>query len=97
MNIDRNVIIRVAELSRLELKEEEMREFEVQLGDILKYVEKINELNTENVLPTDHIVELMNVFRDDVVHDSLPVSELEKIAPGFEDGHVVVPRIIEES
>lgn len=97
MNIDRNVILRVAELSRLELSEEEMREFEAQLGDILKYVEKINELDTEKVDPTDHIVELMNVFRKDVVIDSLAVSEIEKIAPRFEDGHIVVPRIIEES
>ncbi|HON79620.1 MAG TPA: Asp-tRNA(Asn)/Glu-tRNA(Gln) amidotransferase subunit GatC [Spirochaetota bacterium] len=97
MNIDRNVIVKVAELSRLELSEDEMREFEAQLGDIIKYVEKINELDTEKVAPTDHIVDLMNVFRKDVAGESLAVSELEKIAPQFEDGHVVVPRIIEES
>ncbi len=95
MRIDRDLIIRVAELARLELSEEEMGEFSKQLSEIVQYVEKINELNTDSVEPTDHIVELKNVFRSDTVGESLPVEAIKVIAPSFEEGHVVVPKVIE--
>jgi len=96
MKIDRDVITRVAELAKLELSGEESGEFSRQLSDIIGFVEKINELDTSQVEPTDHIVELKNVLRRDSVAASLPVEKLEKIAPEFEEGHVVVPIIIED-
>lgn len=96
MKIDRTQIERVAELARLKLTEDEKLEFTKQLSDIISYVEKINELDTGAVRPADHIVDLRNVFRADEVGKSLPVAELERIAPRFEKGHVVVPRIIDE-
>ena len=96
MKIDRDTILKVAELARLDLTEEEKAEFTNQLSDIISYVEKINELDTESIEPTDHIVELTNVLRDDRVDKSIDRSELKKIAPRFEEGHFVVPRIIEE-
>lgn len=95
MTIDRQQILKVAELARLELTEEEKTEFSLQLTEIINYVEKINELNTENIQPTDHIVELKNVFREDKVHKSIDRAEIEKIAPEYSDGHIVVPIIIE--
>jgi aspartyl-tRNA(Asn)/glutamyl-tRNA(Gln) amidotransferase subunit C len=95
MKIDERTILRVAELARLDLTEEEKTEFSRQLSDIISYVEKINELDTDNVQPTDHIVELKNVFRKDQPGGSIHRSEIEKMAPSFEDGHIVVPRIIE--
>ncbi len=96
MKFDENVINKVCELSRLELTPQEKQEFTMQLEDIIHYVEKINELDTTNVQPADHIVPLSNVFRDDRVNESLPVQEVQKIAPQFEKNHFVVPRIIEE-
>jgi aspartyl-tRNA(Asn)/glutamyl-tRNA(Gln) amidotransferase subunit C len=96
VKIDRNQILRVAELARLNLTEDEQREFSDQLSGIINYVEKINELDTANVEPTDHIVDLKNVFRNDKVCKSMDISDLQKMAPRFEDGHVVVPIIIEE-
>jgi aspartyl-tRNA(Asn)/glutamyl-tRNA(Gln) amidotransferase subunit C len=96
MKIDRDTILRVAELARLDLTDDEKAEFSNQLSDIISYVEKINELDTESVEPTDHIVELTNVLRDDRVDKSIDRSKLEKIAPRFEEGLFVVPRIIEE-
>jgi aspartyl-tRNA(Asn)/glutamyl-tRNA(Gln) amidotransferase subunit C len=96
VKMDKNDILRVAELARLELTDEEKAEFSRQLSDIISYVEKINELNTENVDPTDHIVDLKNVLRDDAVTESIEKKKLEKIAPRFEEEHFVVPRIIED-
>ncbi|MFW5771282.1 MAG: Asp-tRNA(Asn)/Glu-tRNA(Gln) amidotransferase subunit GatC [Spirochaetota bacterium] len=97
MKIDSSVINRVSELARLDLSENEKEEFSRQLSDIIEYVEKINQLDTSSVEPADHIVPLANVFREDRAHESLPREALEKIAPRFENGHVVVPRIIEET
>lgn len=85
----------VAKLARLELSPDEKDEFSRQLNGIIQYVEKINELDTSGVEPADHIVEVSNVFRDDAVQESIDRSELEKIAPDFREGHIVVPKIIE--
>lgn len=96
MKFDGTTIHKVCQLARLELSPDESSEISRQLADIIRYVEKINELDTSNVAPADHIVPLSNVFRDDTVQQSLPVDEVRKIAPQFENGHFIVPRIIEE-
>jgi len=96
MTIDHRQILRVSELARLELSPEERDELSRQLSEIINYVEKINEMDTAGVEPTDHIVELKNVFRADRVKSSIERSRIEKMAPEFSDGHIVVPRIIEE-
>jgi aspartyl-tRNA(Asn)/glutamyl-tRNA(Gln) amidotransferase subunit C len=95
MKIDESQILRVAKLARLDLGEDEKKEFSTQLSDIISYVDKINELDTADVAPSDHIVELKNVFRADTVLPSMDRAALETMAPRFEDGHVVVPIIIE--
>jgi aspartyl-tRNA(Asn)/glutamyl-tRNA(Gln) amidotransferase subunit C len=95
MKIDRQTIEKVSKLARLELTEPEKDEFSKQLSDIITYVEKINELNTSDVKTADHVVDLGNVFRQDTVLTSIDKNEVEKIAPDFENGHFIVPRIIE--
>jgi len=95
MKIDENEIIKVAKLARLELSTAEKDEFSKQLSGIIEYVEKINQLDTSAVEPADHVVELSNVFRKDVVKKSFERHELEKNAPDFKDGYIVVPKIIE--
>jgi len=95
MKINENDIQKVAKLARLELNQGEREEFSRQLNDIIEYVEKINELDTSGIKPADHIVELNNVVRADVVQKSIDVAELEKMVPSFRDGHIVVPKIIE--
>lgn len=95
MKIEENDIIKVAKLARLELSPDEKDEFSRQLSGIIEYVEKINELDTSAVGAADHIVEVNNVFRKDVVKNSIQRQELEKIAPDFQGGYIVVPKIIE--
>jgi aspartyl-tRNA(Asn)/glutamyl-tRNA(Gln) amidotransferase subunit C len=95
MKIDENEIVKVANLARLDLADDEKAEFSKQLNDIIEYVEKINELDTSGVKPAGHIVEMKNVTREDRVEKSLEISDIEKIAPAFDKGHIVVPRIIE--
>ena len=95
MKIDEKEIVKVANLARLDLADDEKAEFSKQLNDIIEYVEKINELDTSGIKPADHIVEMKNVTREDSVAKSLDISDIEKIAPDFDKGHIVVPRIIE--
>lgn len=95
MKIDEKEISRVSKLARLELSDEEKNEFSKQLSDIISYVEKVNELDTKNIMPADHIVDLKNVYREDKALDSLEIEKIEKMSPKFENGHIVVPKIIE--
>jgi aspartyl-tRNA(Asn)/glutamyl-tRNA(Gln) amidotransferase subunit C len=71
----------VAWLARLGLSEEEVEKFSLQLSDILENFEVLREVDTTNVPPATHIVPLRNVFREDVVMPSYPVSEILANAP----------------
>lgn len=83
----------VAKLARLELTEEEKVKFSKQLGDILKYVEQMNEVDTTNVEPMSHAVPVVNVMREDVVVSEQTKVELMANAPFKEDGFFRVPKI----
>ena len=83
----------VAKLARLELTEEEKEKFAGQLGDVLKYVEQMNEVDTSNVVPMAHAVDFVNVMREDKVNYEQTKAELMKNAPDEEDGFFKVPKI----
>ena len=85
----------VAKLARLRLSEEEKEMFSVQLKDILRYLEKLNELDTAGVEPTSHVIDRKNVFRKDRAAPSLPKEELLAGAPHGGESFFCVPRIIE--
>jgi len=95
MKIEKKEVEYVARLARLKLNEEEVEKFGRQLGQILKYVEKLNELNTKDVEPAFHTVPLQNVMRKDEVKDSLPVKDALANAPATKGNYFKVPRIIE--
>lgn len=83
----------VAKLARLEINEDEKETLTRQLGDILKYVEQMNEVDTSNVKPLSHAVELVNIMREDEICYEQTKSELMKNAPSEEDGYFKVPKI----
>lgn len=85
----------VANLSRLAITEEEAIQFQKQLDAIISYAEQLNELDTENVAPTTHVLNMQNVWREDVAGEGLPLEEVLKNAPDHEDGQIRVPAIIE--
>lgn len=95
MSIDVRTIEYTAELSSLYVSDEEKKQYAAQLSQIISYVEKINKLDTSNVEPTDHIAELKNVFRADTVLPSIDPEAIRAIAPEFDRGHIVVPKIID--
>ncbi len=84
----------IAKLARLEFSKQEKEKFTHQLNDILKYVEKLNELDTSNVEPLSHVIELQNVFRADEVKPSVPTEDALKNAPAKTEKYFKVPKVI---
>jgi aspartyl-tRNA(Asn)/glutamyl-tRNA(Gln) amidotransferase subunit C len=95
MSITVKDVQHVAKLARLQLSPEEEATFTEQMNAILQYAEKLNELDTENVKPTTHVLQVSNVMRDDVVKDSLSQEEALLNAPDEEDGQFKVPAVLE--
>jgi len=96
MKISKDDIIKVSELARLEFKEKELEKFTEQLGNILEYIEQLNELNTDNVEPTSHVLDMSTPLREDKVVEWLSTEEVLKNAPESEDDFFVVPQVIED-
>ena len=70
--------------------------FTEQLGNILEYIEQLNELNTDNVEPTSHVLDMSTPLREDKVVEWLSTEEVLKNAPESEDDFFVVPQVIED-
>ena len=85
----------VAELARLELTEEEKAVFQPQLENIVKYVEKISEVDVTGVEPMMHGRTLINAFREDVVRESLPTEVALANAPKRVGDEFLLPKIVE--
>jgi len=83
----------VAKLARLNLTEEEKEKFTRQLGDVLKYVEQMNEVDTTDVEPMAHSIDFVNVMREDKVVYEQNKETLMQNAPQEENGFFKVPKI----
>ncbi len=94
--IDQSQVRKVAKLSRLDLSEEEIKEFTGQLSAILDYVAKMNELDTTGIEPLAHCLPISNVFREDVVKESLGTEKTLANAPQRDGAFFKVPKILEE-
>jgi aspartyl-tRNA(Asn)/glutamyl-tRNA(Gln) amidotransferase subunit C len=84
----------VAALARLSFSEEEKQKLTAQLNEILRYMEQLNTLDTANIEPLSHVIELQNVFREDVQRPSLPREEALKNAPSKTEEFFKVPKVI---
>jgi aspartyl-tRNA(Asn)/glutamyl-tRNA(Gln) amidotransferase subunit C len=85
----------VAHLARLQLTPDEEKKLGAQLGHILGYIEKLNELDVTGVEPTAHAVPLVNVTRPDEIAPSLSNEEALRNAPAQANGLFIVPKIVE--
>lgn len=94
MSIEKSDVEYVARLARLALTEEEKELYTTELNAVLGFMETLNQLDTTDVSPTTHVLDLKNVFRDDVVGISMPTEEVVANAPEAEDGQFKVPKIM---
>ena len=95
MAVTINDVRTVAALARLRFSEEEERVLMVKLNGILKYMEKLNELDTEEVEPTSHVLPMVNAFRPDEAVQFPSLEELQSVAPDRHGTHYRVPKIID--
>jgi aspartyl-tRNA(Asn)/glutamyl-tRNA(Gln) amidotransferase subunit C len=89
--IDREQVLHVARLARLELSEDELERMAGELSTILDHVEQMNELDLEGVEPTSHVVALENVLRPDEPRPSWPREQVLEPAPDPDEGAFRVP------
>lgn len=79
-------------LSKLELSAEEKEQAKKDMGSMLDYIDKLNELDTTGIEPMSHVFPVQNVFREDVVTNGDESEKTLKNAPGEKDNMFMVPR-----
>jgi aspartyl-tRNA(Asn)/glutamyl-tRNA(Gln) amidotransferase subunit C len=96
VSLSRDDVDKVALLGRLRLTPDELDKMTAQLGAIVGYVDLLAELNTDEVEPMAHAVELTNVFRADEERPSLPLAEALANAPHQDGQFYLVPAVLGE-
>jgi len=89
-------VLKVAELGRLKLDDEEVAKFAGQLGGILDYVAVLDEVDVSNVAPMAHVADVANVFREDVIEASLTQAQALSGSADSADGRFRVAAILDE-
>lgn len=97
MSIDKNEIDYLSKLAKLKFSEEEVEILIEDLNKIIGYMEKLNEVNTENIEETVHTYFLENNLREDEVKASLDKKEVLKLQGGENEDYFVVPKVISEN
>lgn len=93
--ITKEEVRRIAKLAKLEFSEEELETFSQEFARIVKFVEKINELNTENIEPSPYPIPMENLPRPDVLIEYKEKERLLNNAPKRKGNFIVVPKVIE--
>ncbi len=94
MSVTVSEVEKIAKLARIVLNDQEKEELTGQMNEILDYIDKLNELDTENVEPMSHPLDLKNVFREDELKESLPQNKALENAPSKTDKFFKVPKVI---
>lgn len=95
MKITKQEVLHVAHLARLNVAESQIERFADQLGNILEYVETLNQLDTAGIQATSHAIDMVNAFREDELAASLDRQSALNNAPEEDDGSFIVPKVIE--
>lgn len=93
--MDKNTVKKVASLARLAITEAEQEKYAAQLGGILKWVDLLNEVNTDNIKPLSSVVNTPLPLRADVVNDGGQQADILANAPESLEGFFVVPKVVE--
>ncbi|MCM2343382.1 MAG: Asp-tRNA(Asn)/Glu-tRNA(Gln) amidotransferase subunit GatC [Alphaproteobacteria bacterium] len=95
MSIDKETVRKVAGLARLSLTEDDLERFTPQVAGIVKWVEMLGEVNTENVAPLANVVNIDLKLRPDTANDGGYQKEILVNAPESMEGFFVVPKVVE--
>ena len=96
MALTKEEVLKIAKLSKLSFEEKEIEKFQIELNDILKYIDMLNEVDTSEVKPLVYINEAVNNFREKEEKPSLKIEKVLLNAPENAENAIVVPKVIGE-
>lgn len=94
MALTREEVLNVAKLARLKFQPDEIEKFQIELNDILGYIDMLNEVETEEVIAMTQVNSQVNNLREDIVKESLTVEKALSNAPDSGDGAIIVPKVV---
>jgi len=96
MSLTKEEVLKIAKLSKLSFEEAEIEKFQVELNDILKYIDMLNEVDTSEVQPLVHINDVVNNFREKEENASIEIEKVLLNAPESAENAIVVPKVVGE-
>lgn len=96
MALTREEVLKIAKLSKLSFKEKEIEKFQIELNDILGYIDMLNEVDTSKVEPLVYINDVVNNFREKEEKTSLEITKVLLNAPESAENAIVVPKVVGE-
>jgi aspartyl-tRNA(Asn)/glutamyl-tRNA(Gln) amidotransferase subunit C len=97
VRLELETVEHIAALARVGLTPDEMERMRDQLSAVLDHISMLQEVNTDDILPTAQVIQQQNVMRDDVVRPSLPREQVLLNAPDQEDGYLRVNAVLDQS
>lgn len=94
MALTKEEVLNVAKLARLKFSAEEIEKFQVELNDILGYIDMLNEVDTAETKALVQVNDAVNNLRDDEVRESLSTEKALSNAPYSGDGAIIVPKVV---
>ena len=95
MRVSIEEVEKIASLSMLYVTDADKKMLQESLETILDHAQRLNDLDTADVIPTTYILKQQNIMREDEIIPSLERDELLKNAPEKEDGYFIVPQVVE--
>ena len=96
MALTREEVLKIAKLSKLSFEEKEIEKFQIELNDILGYIDMLNEVDTSKVEPLVYINDVVNNFREKEEKTSLEITKVLLNAPESAENAIVVPKAVGE-
>ena len=96
MALTREEVLKIAKLSKLSFEEKEIEKFQIELNDILGYIDMLNEVDTSKVQPLVYINDVVNNFREKEEKKSLEITKVLLNAPESAENAIVVPKVVGE-
>lgn len=95
MALNQDQIRSIADLSRLQISDDLIPEYQTNLSNILDLVDQLSAVDTKDVAPMAHPLDAVQRLRADIITEQNQRDRFQKIAPSTENGHYLVPRVVE--
>ena len=95
MTIEQQDLKKIAELSKIEISEENLKDFEIKIKNIINLVDELISAEVSNIEPMAHPLDQNQILRKDAVTEENQIKEIEKSAPEIKDSHYIVPKFVE--